>query len=76
MEDRLAWSNPEDCTGAFWATPRMTVGHLLLAGLLTVYVLIGIQLEQRTLSKELGAPYRLYLRNVPAFLPRLRRRSD
>jgi protein-S-isoprenylcysteine O-methyltransferase Ste14 len=38
-----------------WATPRMTVGHALLA--LTGYVLIAIRYEERDLFRRFGTPY-------------------
>ena len=39
---------------AFWATPIMTEGHLLFAGLMTAYVLFGIHVEERDLLRMLG----------------------
>ena len=60
---------------AFWSTPRMTVGHLLFALLMTAYTLMGIAFEERTLSVELGEPYRRYRLRVPAFVPRLKSRA-
>ena len=57
-----------------WSTPRMTAGHLLLASLMTVYIGVGVTLEQRSLARELGEPYRRYLKLVPAFIPRPWRR--
>jgi protein-S-isoprenylcysteine O-methyltransferase Ste14 len=47
---------------AFWATPRMTVGHLLLALGMTIYILIAIRLEERDLLASIGAPYADYRR--------------
>lgn len=58
---------------AFWATPTMTAGHLVFALGTTAYILLAVQLEERTLVTELGAPYRDYRRRVPMLLPRPRR---
>lgn len=41
-----------------WATPRMTVGHLLLAIGLSVYVLVAMRYEERDLLAQYGARYR------------------
>ena len=57
----------------FWATPHMTVGHLLLAGLITGYVMYGTRVEERDLLEMLGDDYRAYRQRTPAFVPRLRR---
>jgi methanethiol S-methyltransferase len=63
--------------GAFWATPRMTVGRLLFALAATGYILIGASLEERDLVAQFGDLYRRYQRQVPMLVPRLtlRRRS-
>ncbi len=57
---------------AFWATPGMSLGHLLFAGLTTGWVLIAVQLEERDLVSAFGEDYRRYQQRVPQFLPRLR----
>jgi methanethiol S-methyltransferase len=40
-----------------WATPRMSLGHLLLALSLTAYVLIGMRYEERDLLRTFGNRY-------------------
>lgn len=54
----------------FWATPRMTVGHLLFAGGFTIYILVGTHLEERMLLDIHGEAYREYRQTVPRLFPR------
>ena len=54
---------------AFWATPTMTVAHLVFALLTTAYILIAIQLEERDLLAS-HAAYAEYRRQVPMLVPR------
>jgi steroid 5-alpha reductase family enzyme len=55
---------------AFWSIPTMTVGHLLFAGVLTVYMVGAAVIEERDLIAHFGEQYREYRRRVPMFLPR------
>lgn len=56
---------------AFWATPQMSVGHLLFAMVSTLYIIIGVQLEERDLLLFLGDQYREYRQRVAMLLPGL-----
>jgi len=60
---------------AFWATPHMTAGHLLLAIALSVYMLIAIRYEEHDLTGIFGEDYRRYRSQVGMLLPRFRRPS-
>jgi protein-S-isoprenylcysteine O-methyltransferase Ste14 len=59
---------------AFWATPQMTVGHLLLAGGMSVYMLIAIRYEEHDLISLFGRDYELYREQAGMLLPRFRRK--
>jgi protein-S-isoprenylcysteine O-methyltransferase Ste14 len=61
---------------AFWATPHMTVGHLLLALGMSTYMLIAIRYEERDLVALFGEDYETYRRNTGMLTPRMRRRRQ
>lgn len=54
---------------AFWCIPTMSIGHLLLAVGMSIYILIGIQYEERDLGRVLGADYLAYKEKTAMLLP-------
>ena len=60
---------------AFWATPKMTAGHLLFAVAMSVYILIAIRHEERDLKGLFGKDYEEYRSGVGMLTPRFRGRS-
>ncbi|MCP3475263.1 isoprenylcysteine carboxylmethyltransferase family protein [Bradyrhizobium sp. CCGUVB1N3] len=54
---------------AIWAAPTMTVGHLLFASVITLYILLGIMLEERDLVALFGDEYRQYKQRVSMLIP-------
>ena len=61
---------------AFWATPHMTYGHLLLAAGVSVYMLIAIGYEERDLTGYYGEDYTRYRSSVGKLFPRFGRRAS
>jgi len=60
---------------AFWATPEMTLGHLLFAAGMSAYILIAIGYEERDLRALFGPSYDEYRAGVGKLTPRFRRRG-
>jgi methanethiol S-methyltransferase len=57
---------------ALWATPTMTVAHLLFSVVATAYLFVAVRLEERTLVATLGDAYHRYRGRVPMLVPSLR----
>jgi methanethiol S-methyltransferase len=53
----------------FWATPKMSAGHLFFAVSATAYIAVGIRFEERDLRANLGPVYDDYAARVPAMVP-------
>ena len=60
---------------AFWATPHMTYGHLLLAAGMSVYMLIAIRYEEGDLTSFYGEEYTRYRSSVGMLFPRFGKRG-
>ncbi len=60
---------------AFWATPTMTLTHLVFALGLTSYILMAIPFEERNLATYHGKNYADYRRRVPMLIPGTRKRG-
>jgi protein-S-isoprenylcysteine O-methyltransferase Ste14 len=58
---------------SFWATPEMSLGHLLFAAGSTGYILVGVWFEERDLVAHFGERYRAYRGQVGMLFPRLMR---
>jgi protein-S-isoprenylcysteine O-methyltransferase Ste14 len=56
---------------AFWATPTMTVGHLVFAVATTTYIVLAIQFEERDLIRVFGDRYTRYQHHTPMLVPRV-----
>ena len=55
---------------AFWATPHMTAGHLLLAVGMSIYMLIAIRYEERDLHSLFGTNISNIARGSAMITPR------
>jgi protein-S-isoprenylcysteine O-methyltransferase Ste14 len=61
--------------GIMWFTPTMTITHLVFATVSSLYILVGIKLEERDL--EAAHPeYSQYKKKVPALIPSFTRRLE
>lgn len=54
---------------SFWATSYMTAGHLLFAGVWTIYIFVALGYEERDLIAVFGDKYRDYMAKTPMILP-------
>ena len=54
---------------AFWSVPTMTVSHLIFSLGMTIYILVGVYFEEKTMIREFGDDYKDYKSRVPKFFP-------
>ena len=54
---------------AFWATPEMTIGHLVFAIATSAYIFIGIYFEEKDLMNIHGETYGKYRHQVSMLFP-------
>ncbi|MEM8906554.1 MAG: methanethiol S-methyltransferase [Bacteroidota bacterium] len=55
---------------SLWATPIMTIGHLLFSVATTTYIIIAVKyFEERDLRNSLGQAYEAYQKKVPMLIP-------
>lgn len=54
-----------------WFTPHMTISHLFLSTLWTIYVFYAISLEERNLTESWGEKYLEYKKRTGSVLPKL-----
>lgn len=54
---------------AFWATPIMTMGHLVFSIATTCYILLAIQFEEHDLMTYHGDAYKKYRQQVGMIIP-------
>mgnify|MGYP000568851167 CR=1 FL=1 len=57
-----------------WATPSMSYTHLLLSIGMSIYVLIGLHYEEKSLKSTFGKEYDDYIENIPMLIPFTKRK--
>ena len=61
---------------AFWATPFMTVGHLIFTLGTTIYIIVAVKyLEEKDLRDYIGKEYEEYQKKVPMLIPFMKSRK-
>lgn len=54
-----------------WSVPVMSVSHVVMASLLTIYIAVGVMLEERDLIRQFGNTYLDYKRQIATLIPRV-----
>ncbi len=53
--------------GLIWFTPHMTLDHVILTALWTIYIFLGSYFKDRRLAQMIGADYLEYQSRVPGY---------
>jgi protein-S-isoprenylcysteine O-methyltransferase Ste14 len=56
---------------SFWATPVMTLGHLVFSIGMSLYVLMGIHFEERAMAATMGGDYAAYQNRTARLIPKI-----
>lgn len=54
---------------AFWSIPHMTLGHLIFSAGMTLYIVVGVFFEEKSMKRRFGEEYKDYRKRVPKFFP-------
>jgi protein-S-isoprenylcysteine O-methyltransferase Ste14 len=54
-----------------WALPVMSVSHFIMSLLFTLYIIVGVYLEEKDLVARFGDTYRRYKKEIATLIPRL-----
>ncbi len=54
---------------AMWSAPDMSVGHLLFAGVMSLYILVGVTIEERSLLAVHPTEYATYRSTTRSLIP-------
>jgi protein-S-isoprenylcysteine O-methyltransferase Ste14 len=52
-----------------WAVPVMSFSHFVMASLLTLYIVVGVMLEERDLVRQFGKTYLEYKKQIATLIP-------
>ena len=54
-----------------WALPVMSVSHFMMSSLFTLYIIVGVYLEEKDLVARFGETYRNYKKEIATLIPKL-----
>ena len=52
-----------------WTVPVMSISQFVMSSLFTIYVAVGIILEEKELIKQFGTTYKEYKKQIATFIP-------